>query len=154
VVYEWPIDERRRGFIKPVQKCGLSRDICTPDRRPIACGIRVHKSPATAAAAARRSRYGRGPTTIAHVLRARCVTFFTAFEVVVYPTHNNNNNNVRFIRSGQGYTPSSCTAGVNVRSEVTSMCIVGIILLLYCYYAIRTILLLYIYIYIYKSINI
>jgi len=73
------------------------------------------------------------PTTIN--TRLECVAFFTAFITVVVPTLFPVINysviylytNIRFIRSGQGYTsPSSYTAGINGRSEMTSRYIITI----------------------------
>lgn len=61
--------------------------------------------------------------------RLACVAFFTAFVTVVVPTYFLLYTNIiRFIRSGQGYTVSSYSYSVNVRSEITNRYITVILL--------------------------
>lgn len=117
VVYEWPDWLRTCGY-KPVQRIMwvISRDISrTPNRHPIACGIRApHKSPAAAAAVPLRSG---GPTTIAHTSCA-----VSRFSLRL----KSSCARTRFIRSGQGYAASSSYGRcVNVRilfrSEMTAI---------------------------------
>jgi len=106
VVYEWA---DWRTWLSRYNKCGLYPAISrTPNLHPIACGIRAHTS-----LRRRRSRYDRGASsTIAHTSCA-VSRFSLRLKSSWYASI------ARFIRSGQGYTPSSYGRCVNVRSEMT-----------------------------------